>query len=222
MKFSLKTEIFPIILIIATLGASFYFYAHFPAKVPSHWNFRGEIDNYSSRAVGAFAIPLLTLVMYFFFLVLPKIDPKKEKYDKFARVYHIFKLAIILLLLLLYFVTALVGLGYQIEVGKIVPAAVGVLFIVMGNYMGKLKSNWFMGIRTPWTMSSETVWQKTHRLGGWMFVLAGIFLFGGVFLAKFFVYQFLFAIILAIILLVPMVYSYLLYRKERGGIDKRY
>ncbi len=220
MKFSLKTEILPIILIVASFVASCYFYAHFPARVPSHWNFKGEIDNYSSRAVGAFAIPLLILAMYLLFLILPKIDPKKEKYDRFARVYHIFKLAIILVLLLLYFVTGLAGLGHQFEVGKIVPAVIGILFIVLGNYMGKLKPNWFMGIRTPWTMSSETVWQKTHRLGGWMFVLAGLFLFSGAFLAKLHVYPVLFVIVIAAVLLVPVVYSYLLYREERRNIDK--
>lgn len=212
IKPTLKTEILPIVLIVLNIAASFYFYAHFPERVPTHWNFRGQIDAYSNKAFAAFFFPLLIFGMYLLFLAIPYIDPKKDHYIQFSKVYHIFKGAIIVLLSLIYFYAGLAGLGYNLPINYVVPPAIGLLFIVLGNYMAKIKSNWFFGIRTPWTISSEEVWQKTHRLGGKLFILAGLFLiFGSLLSAEVFWIGFLIFVIVAS--LVPIVYSYLLYRK---------
>lgn len=174
IKISLKTEMLPIIIIVATFVLGFYFYAHFPAQVASHWNFQGDVDSYSSRTTGAFAIPLLLLGIYILFLVLPFMDPKRDRYAEFEKVYRIFKNMLLLFMLAIYVALGLFNLGYPINISYVVPPLVGLLFIILGSYMGKIKSNWLMGIRTPWTLSSENVWNKTHRVGGWMFIIFGV------------------------------------------------
>ncbi len=213
IKPTIKTEILPIVFILITIIASFYFYAHFPDQVPIHWNIEGEVDNYGSREVGAYLFPGIIVGMYILFLLIPKIDPKKERYEQFRKVYHIFKGFMILFMALIYFIASFNALGYKIPVGTWVPVGVGLLFIVIGNYMSKIKMNWFMGIRTPWTLSSEEVWNKTHRLGGKAFIFAGIIMML-MWLLPIKVKTPVFIVILIIAGLVPVVYSYILYSKE--------
>ncbi len=213
IKPTIKTEILPIFLVVLAIIASFYFYANFPEQVPIHWNVAGEVDNYGSRAIGAFLFPGIILGMYLMFLFLPLIDPKKERYNQFRKVYHIFKTILIALMAAIYFIASLNALGYNIEVGVWVPVLVGLLFIVLGNYMGKIKPNWFMGIRTPWTLSSEEVWNKTHRFGGKMFMLGGLLIALNSFLpVNYRLGVFIVAIVL--VLLGTVGYSYVVYLKE--------
>jgi uncharacterized membrane protein len=213
IKLSVKSEILPILAVIASVILGFYFYAHFPQTVVTHWNWAGQPNGYSGKFTGAFAIPLLLLGMYVLFLVFPMLDPKKERYADFAKVYHFFKAAIILILSGVYAASGFYNLGFNIKISLVVPLMVGILMIVMGNYMGKIKKNWFVGIRTPWTLSSENVWNQTHRVGGWMFMAFGLLIIISPLLPK---VLGLAAFILGIILVVfgTFVYSYLLYRKE--------
>ncbi len=215
IKPTIKTEILPILILAAAIISSFYFYSHFPEKVPTHWNFAGEVDDWGSRAI-AFIIPAVMVIMYVLFMVLPFLDPKKEKYEQFSKVYHVFKDIIILFMAIIYFATSLNALGYNLPIGIIVPVGVGLLFIIIGNYMGKIKSNWFVGIRTPWTLSSEEVWNKTHRFGGKMFMLGGVLIAIDAFLPiNYRLAVFMAAIIL--VLLGTVGYSYLIYLKEKRG-----
>ena len=174
IKPNFKTEVIPVIIIIITTIASFYFYSRFPERVPTHWDFAGNVNGYSSRTVGAFLVPGMLVGMYLLFLAIPYIDPKKERYAQFRKVYHFFKAFLILFMAIIYFIASLNAMGYNIPVGSWVPLLVGVMFVGLGNYMGKIKPNWFMGIRTPWTLSSEEVWNKTHRFGGKVFMLGGV------------------------------------------------
>lgn len=215
MRFKFKNEILPLLAIMATIVFSFYFYAQAPQQVPTHWNFRGEVDDYSSKAFAAYFFPALILGLYLLFWFLPKIDPRREKYESFAGVYGLFRTVMVLFMAGLYFLTGLAALGYAINIGKIVPAGVGLLLVLIGNYLGKIKSNWFVGIKTPWTLSSETVWQKTHRLGGWLFVLFGLLLFVSAFFPGFW-NPWIFVAAIAILVIVPTIYSYWLFRKERN------
>jgi len=134
------------------------------------------------------------------FLLLPALDPEKDRYVDFTPTYHMIKHSFLLLFFILYIATGLYNLGYPIKIGIVSPILIGALMIVIGNSMGKLKNNWFIGIKTPWTLSSENVWNRTHRFGGWLFVLWGLalmvswafpeatgiaILFSGVFLVAF-------------------------------------
>ncbi len=174
VKPTFKTEIVPLVVMAAAIVASFYFYARFPERVPIHWNAAGEPNGWGSRATGAFLFPAIILGMYLLFWAIPYVDPKKDRYLQFRKVYHIFKGFLVVFMALLYFITGLYALGVNLPVSFWVPGMVGLLFIVLGNYMGKIKPNWFMGIRTPWTLSSEEVWNKTHRFGGKIFMLGGL------------------------------------------------
>lgn len=174
IKINWKKELIPQAVLLACVMASFYFYQHFPAVVVTHWNFRGQPDGYSSKAFTAFFFPALLIAMYALFLILPKLDPKRDRYEEFAKAYNIFRHMIVGLLALIYLATSFYNLGYDLNIGVITATAVGLLMIVLGNYMSKIKKNWFIGIRTPWTMSSENVWNKTHRLGSLLFIVFGI------------------------------------------------
>jgi len=214
IKPSLKTEILPILLILLAVIASFYFYSNFPQKVPIHWNISGEPDNWGSKTVAAFLFPGIMIGMYLLFLALPLLDPKRERYAQFRKVYHVFKDILILFMVAIYFISSLSSVGYNISIELWIPFLVGLLFIVLGNYMGKIKPNWFMGIRTPWTLSSEEVWNKTHRLGGKIFILGGILMASMGFLPI--VWRMpLFFIIIALMVFGTFVYSYLAYLQEK-------
>lgn len=215
MKHTLKTEIIPLLVILAALALGFYFYLNLPPIVPTHWGVNGQIDAWGSRNVTLFLPPALIIGMYLLFLILPHFDPKKENYQKFSGVYHGFKTAMMIFFLLIYVITGFSGLGYKLPVDKIITAMMGVLFLLIGGYLPKLKPNWFIGIRTPWTLSNETVWQKTHEVGGKLFMLEGLLvllsllLLKGVWLFSFFIISIL------LMVLFVFVYSYWLWRKVK-------
>lgn len=214
MKYSLKSEILPLLTIVFAWALGFYFYAHFPDRVVTHWNFAGEPNGYSGKAMGAFLIPGLLTGMYVLFLALPFLDPKRNRYEAFAGVYQIFKTAIIAALFAVFLVTGLNNLGAPVNINTTVPIIVGILFIVLGNFMGKVKQNWFVGVRLPWTLSSENVWNKTNRFGGWSMMAMGIiFLFTPLFPKSIAMFLFLGAVVLMTV--GTTVYSYWLYRKEQ-------
>ena len=150
------------------------------------------------------------------FLVLPKIDPKKDRYTQFMKPYKILQNLIIAFLVIIYFVTGFYALGYEMNVSILIPVMIGGLFVIIGNYMSKLKSNWFVGIRTPWTLSSENVWNKTHRLGARVFIVGGIILGITAYVPNP-VNIYLFVINLIFIVFTPVVYSYLEHKKENNN-----
>lgn len=212
IKPTLKTEIIPLLLITISFVLGFYFYANFPERVPTHWNFKGEVDNWSSAGFGAFFPPFLLLGMYVLFLILPSIDPKKDRYQEFSGTYHLFKDLIMLILFVIYLAAGYAGLGYKIDIGLIVSMTIGLLFIIFGTQMPKIKSNWFIGIRTPWTLSNEEVWSKTHDLGGKTFMIAGVLLIlAGLVKNDWSLIILLVGVFIAA--LVPVVYSYVEFRK---------
>lgn len=221
MKKIIKQEIIPIIVLILSIASSFYFYNKFPDTVASHWNFQGEVDGYSSSFIGAFMIPIMLVVFYFAMLFLPKFDPKKERYEDFAKVYRGFRILFLIVMFLIYIMTCLYNLGYNIKMGIYIPIIIGAMMIFLGNYMGKIKNNYFFGIKTPWTLSSENVWNKTHRFGGYTFLIFGILIIISPLLdEKIGIMVFLFGVLLVTV--GTFLYSYIEYKKEnKMMIDKK-
>jgi uncharacterized membrane protein len=215
IKLSLKTEVVPVLLILASFALGFYFYAHFPDRVATHWGFNGQPNGYSGKFAGAFLLPFILLGIYALFLALPFIDPKAERYRDFAKTYHFFKTAIVLVMFAVFVVAGVNNLGHPAGINRWIPVMLGLLMRAIGNYMGKIKQNWLMGIRNPWTLSSENVWNKTHRVGGWMFMAFGLLIILSPFLPKTLGIA---AYILGIVLVIfgTTAYSYLLYRKEKN------
>jgi len=216
IKPNLKTEILPILFILVSIVFSFYFYANFPERVATHWNFAGEPDGWSGKGFAAFFFPAFMIIMYLLLLFLPSTDPKKDRYDEFKGVYHIFKGYFAFFFALIYFIASLNNIGFNFNVGLFVSIGVGLLFIVIGNYLGKVKRNWFLGIRTPWTLSSEEVWNKTHRFGGKLFIVIGIvMMLTGISPTKWRVIIFIPSLI--IFFFAIFAYSYIVYLKEKNA-----
>ena len=213
-KISLE-KVLQLPLIVASVVLSFYFYHIFPARVPLHWGVDGEVNGWGPSLIAAFLLPVILIAIYFLFDLLPKIDPKKANYPDFKKAYAVFKTAIMAVLFAVYIISSLNALGIIISVSFWIPICIGVLFIFLGSYFGTLRSNYFIGIRTPWTLSSESVWNKTHQVGGKLFIVGGIALMGMGFMPT--VWRMpLFIAIIILVAIVPMVYSYILYRKEKA------
>lgn len=137
-----------------------------PARIPVHWNVDGQIDGWAARP-GAFFGPAMGLGLSLLMKFLPYIDPRRRSYEKFGRAYDAFRLALALFVLILQGVTLYAAFYPDgLDVSRIIAACVGALLCVAGNYMPKFRHNYFCGIRTPWTLASETCWRRTHRFAG--------------------------------------------------------
>lgn len=199
-------------LVLAMFVVGFWLYPKLPDVVPTHWNFEGQPDSYSSKQFAVWFFPSLTLLMTFLFPVLAKMDPHKEKYAQFQKAWFMIRTIILSCFAYLYFVSLYAALNPMVDVGSFVLCGIAVMFILMGNYLGKVRQNYFLGIRTPWTLHDEDIWNKTHRLSGWMFVLVGLLLLVEVFLKLSLPYVIF--VTIALLLLVPIIYSYLLFRQK--------
>lgn len=211
---SLKTEILPILCVIFSGISSIMLYPRMPETIPTHWNFRGEIDNWGNSFSHVISINAMIIGIYIMFIFLPYLDPKRDRYKQFEKIYHIIKNVLMVFLAGVLSITNLSAIGYPINVALYIPIAVGILFIILGNYLGKIKPNWFVGIRTPWTLSSEETWNKSHRLGGKIFILSGFLIAIDGFLPESLrLPVFIFAMF--ILLFGTLVGSYIIYRKNK-------
>ncbi len=184
-----------------------------PERIPVHWNVAGEVDRYGGKFEGLLRIPLLALAIYLLMLLLPRVDPGRVNYRQFSHVYSIMRLSIVLVLAATYALVQLWIHGTRLDVSVVVPVLIGALFVVLGNLMGKVRPNWFVGIRTPWTLSSKLSWTKTHRLGGWLFVLVGLALVASGFAGSPAFVALTFALIVGCVLFL-CAYSYLVWRND--------
>lgn len=191
-------------------------YTRLPQRVPSHWNLRGEVDGWMDKPWGALAQPAIATFMLAVLWLMPRIDPRRRNVEHFAE-----DRRLIINLLICFFAVVQVAtlgqaLGWPVEVDRVIMASVGLLFVGLGNYLPRIRSNWFIGIRTPWTMDNERVWRATHRVGGRAFVAAGILLALAALLGP---RARPWAIGAAIVLagVVPLVYSYVAYRRDLAG-----
>lgn len=205
-------------LILVVWGFGLFNYSAFPQQIPSHWNLQGQVDGTTSRFWGVGIMPLLPLAIYVLMTYLPKLDPKKANYEKFTGPYYTIRMAITLSLSALSFIVMLSALGYAIDVSLFVRILLSALFIVIGNYMGKVRHNYFLGYRTPWSLASEDIWNKTHRLGGKLQVAGGILALTSIFLpTSLGATVFLFGLLGPVFL--TFIYSYLLYKRQNMTKD---
>jgi uncharacterized membrane protein len=162
----------PVIVVIAVI-ASIVVYPALPERMPTHWNMSGQPDGWSSRLWGAWMIPLLMSVIWLIMRALPHIDPRRANYAKFAGMYDALIIATMVFMLGAHVLVLVAAQGTPVAMGRIIIAGVGAFFIVTGVLLPRVHPNWFIGIRTPWTLSSNRSWEKTHKAGGPLFVLAG-------------------------------------------------
>lgn len=204
--------------VVAVLAAAFSVWAwpRLPAVVTTHWNVKGAPDGYSSRLLAAGLLPLVLVALPLIFRVLPKIDPKGENYAKFSDAYWLIANSIVLFLAGIHLVVLLNAMGTPVDINLVVGVGVGLLLMVMGNYLGKVQPNWFMGVRTPWTLASPQVWRKTHRTAGWLFVLAGLIIVVAAFI-PFIPSTTVTGVAIALAALIPVVQSYFLWKREQAN-----
>jgi uncharacterized membrane protein len=163
-----------LLLILTSFVLALCFAPYMPELMASHWNAYGQVDDYTTRYFGLFFIPSLSLVLYLVFLLLPKIDPYKKNFSQFEKYYDQFLLVISGFFLYIYLTTIVWNFGISFNIMQVLAPAFAILFYFTGVLMSHAHRNWFVGIRTPWTMSSEVVWKKTHVLGSKLFKLSAI------------------------------------------------
>jgi len=210
----MRSRWFGLVIAAVAVAVSVWAYAQLPPTVATHWNLRGTPDGFSSRALAAVIMPAVILVMTGLFNVLPRLDPRRENYTKFIGTYWLIANAVLLFILIGHAMIIATGLGFAVKIDRLMPIGVGLLFIVLGNYLTRVEPNWFVGIRTPWTLSSDTVWRKTHRTGGWLMVVGGFVIAACAFLPHgAFLPLFIGAIV--VVAVIPIVQSYILWKREK-------
>jgi uncharacterized membrane protein len=198
--------------LITTLAVTIAVYPAAPDLIVSHWNAAGQPDGYMSKFWGLFLIPLIMTGIVALFAILPRIDPYKKNYEKFRDYYDGFILVFVFFMLAIQIQIILWSFGYEISPNLTLPVLIGILFIYIGFLLGHAEQNWFVGIRTPWTLSSAAVWKKTHEIGGKLFIIAGIISCVGV-VAGAYALWFILVPVLAVAVF-TVVYSYIEYQKE--------
>ena len=206
IKFKKESIISIIFSIILFALVNIIFYKEMPETIPTHWGFNNEIDDYSTKFSAFIKTPIFLILINIFSCFMLDNEPKNKNKNKL--IILIGKATVPLVLLIAFMISVFYGLGREINVMVIVSLFVGFLLIVMGNYLPKTKRNYTVGIKLPWTLNSDENWRKTHRLGGYTFILGGLFFLISPFVEN----QYLILITIAIIFFIPMIYSFYLYK----------
>lgn len=195
---------------LAPILIGLYFYNQLPDLMPSHWNISGEIDGYLPKNIAVFGLPVFMAAINCLVIVATQLDPKRQSNpDKLVnKIYWMLPI----LSVLLSAITYRVALGHDVDVATTVVAFVGIIFMVIGNYLPKIKQNYTIGIKIPWTLNSEDVWFKTHRLAGTIWFSGGLIIFVCAFISGFVAALALGAFIVAGVF-VPTIYAYYTYKK---------
>jgi uncharacterized membrane protein len=188
-----------------------------PAEMATHWNAAGQPDGTMSKPVALTFIPSITAVLLILFSVIPRIDPLRENIAAFRSVYDWFVVVFAVFMTVIHGGIIAFNLGYEFDFTLLVLAAVAGLFYYVGMLLTHAERNWFVGIRTPWTLSSDEVWERTHRLGGRLFKLTAILTLIGLLFGEYAVY---FLLVPALLTAgITVVYSYYLYEQIERGTD---
>lgn len=204
------------VVVLLMLGISAWAWPQIPAgvQVPIHWGIDGQANGWASKPIALFGVPLLTAGIALLLAFAPRFDPRYGNVARSATAYLGVAFAVLVLMLVIHSAAILAATGRAIEIGTVARLAVGSLLIVVGNFLGKTRSSWVFGIRTPWTLSSERSWARTHRLGGYLFMLVG----AASIVAGVFAPQGVAAVVLlvglGVVVVTVAVYSYLVWRTD--------
>jgi uncharacterized membrane protein len=216
IKNTLKKEWYMVVLLLAPFIASFILWEKMPDIVPVHFNAAGEADDFGPKWINAFLLPGIALVTYLFLLVIPAIDPKK-KIENTQKPIAAIRIVISLFLIGVYALVMMKSFDLEADVGQFVLASVGILIAITGNYMNSIKPNYFIGIRTPWTLEDSEVWKKTHRFASKLWIVGGVLMTVSAFIP--FLKGSPFFILGAVLILagIPFIYSYQLFNKLKNS-----
>lgn len=208
----MRKHFLPLTMIGLLILAWIIVFPQLPDQVPIHWNLKGEADGFATKINAMLSTLGIMVLLYVTMAFLPKVDPRKSNYKYFSKSYNI----IMNVLLGVFFVVNLFVIfnanGYDVPMSTLGPLVIGIIFLVLGNYMPQVRSNFFIGIRTPWTLSSDEVWKKTHRAASKIFFFGGLVLIATTFASDIWK-ETVFIVVISITIIAPYLYSYYLYRK---------
>lgn len=207
-----KLFFYKLLIVLVMIIVWSFCYTKLPDVVPTHWWPSWLPDATWSKLINIVLFPALTLLIVILFPILSKIDPRKENYEKFAKVWEIFQFSIVWFFAYMYFVILYLSANPEVSITKFMMFWLWILFIILGNYLWKIRQNYFVGIKLPWTLSCEEVWNKTHRASWKLFFIWWLIFFINWFLGFFPILVFI--ITLIFIIIVPIVYSYVIYKKS--------
>jgi uncharacterized membrane protein len=214
----LRLESIPFIIFLLLILFAVIYYPKIPDTIPTHWNAAGQADGFGGRN-SIFVIPIMFFVILILFFILPLMEVFRENMLKIYNYYYAFKIIFSLFFAVLFIATLLPTIGYDINVSRVVIGMIGLLFISLGFILPKLKRNFMFGIRTGWTLSSDAVWDKTHKVGGVLFVVLGLLTILLLFILKLEALFFVFLILTILVSLFLVFYSYYVY-KHNGSTKK--
>ena len=206
IKKNWKTLMITSLVILLPVLAGVILWNQLPEQMPTHWNTSGEVDGWSSKPFAVFGLPLILLAAQWLCMLGTLADPKKENHPQ--KIFQLVLWIIPVLSVVLHAFTYAVALGNEVPIEVIMPVLIGLLFAIIGNYMPKCKQNYTIGIKIPWTLNSEENWNRTHRFAGFLWTLCGIVIM----LTGFFGGFWIFFGITLVMVIVPVIYSYILYR----------
>lgn len=207
IKKNLKLLIITSLIIILPMLAGIALWDQLPDRIPMHWNFKGEVDNWSGKAFAVFGTPLFMLAIQWIGVIATYSDPKRHSHSE--KILYLVFWIIPIMSVLMHTLVYASALGKEVHINEIMPIFMGLLFTLIGNYLPKCKQNYTIGIKIPWTLNSEENWNRTHRLAGWLWTACGIVIM----LSGFLGFQMIFFAAVLLMVFVPLIYSYTLYRK---------
>ena len=207
IKKNLKVLIITSIILLLPILAGVILWNQLPEQMPTHWNAVGEVDGWSSKAFAVFGLPLIMVAVQWLCMLGAAADPKKNNHSE--KVLHLVFWIVPALSVVLHAVTYATALGYAVPIEVVMPVLIGLVFTIIGNYLPKCKQNYTIGIKIPWTLDNEENWNKTHRFAGWLWTFCGVAIMFTGFFGGFWV----FLPIALLMVLAPIIYSYILHRK---------
>ena len=209
-----KSQIVILGIVFLSFLLSVYFYRQMPEKMATHWDAQGEVDGYMPKIWTLLIMPLTITFFAIMFFIIVRIDPLKKNIEKFQSYYDGFIIVLLAFLLVIHYQIISWSLGIKIGPERIIPIGLGFLFFYIGVLCQHSKRNWFIGIKTPWTLSSDTVWDKTHKLGGKLFKITGVIVLAGLLCPCYMFFFILVPVILVTIITVSYSYFLLLLQVE--------
>ncbi|MBI2356767.1 SdpI family protein [Candidatus Dojkabacteria bacterium] len=213
-----KTSLLLASLLVLPFVVGVILFQDMPSSMATHWDINGDVNGYMPKFWGLFFLPIFSIILVALLKFLPKIDPRGKNIEMFRDSYERFIVFFLLFMLAVHTITVLWNMGIYLSIPITLSLLMGALFYSMGSLLEKSKKNWFIGIRTPWTLSSEKVWESTHKLGAKLFRIAGLISALGAFFPAYSFYVVIVSILVATIYV--SVFSYFEYRKEEGSEEK--
>lgn len=211
-----KKEIWPVSIILLTLLAGIAVYGHLPDRVATHWDIDGAVNGWSGRTTAVVLLPGMMLFVYLLLLLIPSIDPLKKNIESFSRHFRWFRTYFLAALAVLQLIILANGLGIALPVGSAVMLMMAALFFLIARLLPETKRNYTIGIRVPWTLECDQVWDETHRFGGRVFsVLAAVAAAGALLPGRLAFVVFFGAVMVGVA--VTIVFSYWRYRDIHRG-----